>query len=123
MAKLVGRMATSMESCGCCEADGRERAVWCEARLVAQRVSLRLHVPGKGNCSFGRGGMTRKVQSGQAGVSLFLSRYLTIVDEAGVQNGQTTNYVCPLCYVHVHEWAANVVCVPVLVSNCWVENQ
>ena len=41
--------------------------------------------------------MTRKVQSGQAGVSLCLSRYLAIVDEAGMQNGQTTNYVCPLC--------------------------
>ena len=67
--------------------------------------------------------MTRKVQSGQAGVSLFLSRYLAIVEEAGMQMGQTTNYVCPLCYVHVHEWAANVVCVLVLVSDCWVENQ
>ena len=67
--------------------------------------------------------MTRKVQSGQAGVSFFLSHYLAIVEEAGMQIGQTTNYVCPLCCVHVREWVASVVCVLVLVSYCWVENQ
>ena len=60
VAKLVGRMATNVESYGCCDADERERAVWCEAQLAAQRVSLCLHVPGEGNCSVGRGGWLEK---------------------------------------------------------------
>ena len=68
-------------------------------------------------------GLTRKMQSGQVGVSLFLSRYLVIFEEAGVQIGQTTNCVCPLCFMHVREWVASVVCVLVLVSYYWVENQ
>ena len=62
--------------------------------------------------------MTRKVQSGQAGVSLFLSRYLVIVEEVGVQIGQTTNCVCSLCCVHIREWVASVVYVLVLVLYC-----
>ena len=35
------------------------------------------------------------MQSGQAGVSLFLSHYMAIVDEVGVQIGQTMNCVSP----------------------------
>ena len=67
--------------------------------------------------------MTRKVQSGQADVLLFLSSSLAIVDEAGVQIRQTTNCVCSLCYVRVCEWAVCAVCVLVLVSDCWVKDQ
>ena len=79
--------------------------------------------PRRRELQFWTKGMTRKVQSSQAGILLFLSRSLAIVDEAGVQIRQTTNCVCPLCCVHVREWAVCVVCVLVLVSDCWVEDQ
>ena len=74
--------------------------------------------PRRRELQFWTWGMTKKVQSGQAGVSLFLSRYLAIVEEAGVQIGQTTKCVCPLCCEYVCEWAATIVCVLVLVSSC-----
>ena len=51
--------------------------------------------------------MTKKVQSGQEGAPLLLSRCIVIVHADGVQIGQPTNCVCLLYCVHAREWAAN----------------
>ena len=79
--------------------------------------------PRRRELQFWTKGMTRKVQPDQAGILLFLSHFLAIVDEVGVQIRQTTNCVYSLCCVHVRERAVCVVCVLVLISDCWVEDQ
>ena len=67
--------------------------------------------------------MTRKMHSGQARVSLFLSRYLAIVDEDGVQTGQSTNCVSLFCCVHDREWTASAIYTLVLVSCCGLKQK
>ena len=67
--------------------------------------------------------MTREMQSGQVGAPLFLSRCIEVVDEDGVQTGQSTNCVCLFCCVHGREWTANAVCALVLVSCCGLKQK